>query len=193
MSVTPTNIVQGPATLYWGTFGTTEPADSNAGVIAAPGGGWTDFGGTQGGVGLEVDSTYGKINVDQLVDPVGARLTARMITVTATLVEATLNNLYQVMNGQAVQSSGTGYATLDPTTTTSATQPTYSGLIIDGWAPTLSSGAAARRRLIVRKVLSEAKVSEKYTLTDQVQYAVTWTAYYVSPSIAPFHIIDQTA
>lgn len=193
MSVTPANLTQGPATVYYGAFGTTEPADSNGGVTGAPGAGWTDIGATQGGVTVEVDNTYTEQVVDQLVDPVGARLTKRVIQVTFKVAETTLTNLNTAMNSLMTQASGSGYATADPQTTTSATQPTYTALIIDGWAPTLSSGAAARRRIIVRKLLSQVKTQLSYNMQSNAVYDLTWTAFYVSPSIAPFHIIDATA
>lgn len=189
--ISPANIVQGPADLYTGTFGVTEPTDTNVNVV--PGAGWTGIGGTQGGVNFEVDNTYDQITVDQLIDPVGARLTKRQIQVTFKLAEATLANLQLSMNQLMTQGSGANYATSDPQTTTSATQPTYTALLVDGWAPTLASGAAARRRLIVRKALSQAKVQFAYTLQNNAVYDITFTAYYVSPSISPFHITDQTA
>jgi hypothetical protein len=162
-------------------------------VIATPGAGWTDIGATQGGVTVEVDNTYDQLTVDQLVDPVGARLTKRLIQVTFKAAETTLNNLQVAMNSLMSQSSGAGYATADPQTTTSATQPTYAALIIDGWAPTLASGAAARRRIIVRKVISQVKTQLVYNMATNTTYDLTWTAFYVSASIAPFHIIDATA
>ncbi|MEV5710177.1 hypothetical protein [Actinoallomurus sp. NPDC052274] len=189
--VTPANLVQGPADVYAGGFGATEPADSA--VATAPGAGWTGVGGTQGGVTAEIDNTYDQLTVDQLVDPVGARLTKRQIQVTLKLAEATLENLNLVLNNLLTMGSGTGYATADLQTTTSATQPTYAALLIDGWAPALATGAAARRRIIVRKVLSQAKVQFSYQMQNNNVYDCTLTAFYVSQSISPIHIVDQTA
>src|SRR6516165_1437950 len=193
MAVNPSNVIQGPATIYCGAFGTTEPADTNAALIAAPGAGWTDMGATTGGVTVSIEHTYGVIKADQLVDNIGARLTGRTITVAMGLLEATLQNLLVAMNQAANISTLAGVTTFDPVTATSATQPTYTALLVDGWAPTLGTGAAARRRFIVRKLLSDVKASAKYDLTTQVTWDSTFTAYYVSPSIAPFHIQDQTS
>ena len=89
-----------------------------------------------------------------------------------------------------VQSS---YTTFDPTTTSSATQPNYTALILDGWAPTLSTGNAARRRIIARKCVATSKVQLEYEKTKPAQFAVTWKLYYVSASIPLWHIADQTA
>lgn len=191
MSVTPSNLVQGPAILWFAGFGTAEPADSAVG--SAPGGSWADVGGTQGGVNWEVDDTYEDQVVDQVAMPVGARFTKRAVTVTAKLAEATLSNMALALNSQVTQASGSGYATLEPIEGTSATQPTFTALIVDGWAPTLSSGGAARRRLIVRKALSQPKIQLAYAMSGNGVYDVTWSGYYVSSSIKAFHVVDQTA
>jgi hypothetical protein len=197
VAVNPNNICQGPAVIYWNAFGATEPPDTNAAITQPPyvtgSSAYTDLGGTTGGVTVQVSQTYGQIKVDQLVDPIGARMTGRMIQVTFGLLEATLQNLYLVMNQVANLNPLTGVTTLDPTTPSSATQPIYISLVVDGWAPTLAVGTAARRRIIIRKVLNEVKASAKYDMTNQVTWDCTFTAFYVSGSIPPFHIQDQTA
>jgi len=190
VAVTPSNLVQGPATLYFGVFGATEPSDANVSIPPASSS-WTDFGATNGGVTFELDQTYTPLTVDQLVDPVGARLTARAISCVATLNEITVANMYQVMNLLATTNTQSTYLTLDPLTTNSATQPTYTALLIDGWAPTLNTGLAARRRIIIRKTLAETKLAVKYDKPNRAEFAVTFTSYYISTSIAPFHIVDQ--
>lgn len=206
VGVTPGNVVQGPATIYWGIYGsTTEPPVTNTAIktdpVSAGGTGWTDFGGTSGGVQWETAYTYGQIKADQLVDPVGARLTGRAITVTVSLLEATLNNLQAAMNQSATLTVGSGINTFDPggaiaapgTNQNTVTQPTFSALIIDGWAPALTSGAAARRRFIIRRVLNDVKATAKYDLTTQSMWACTFTAYYVSATTSPFVVYDQTS
>lgn len=198
MAVQPLNLVQGPATLYYGLFGiAAEPPTTNAALLTDPnsagGSGWTDAGATNGGVTFELEQTYTKLEVDQLVDPVGARLTARVMALTATLNELTLSNMYAAMNSLAIQVTGSGYSQLTPVTTTSATQPTYYTLCIDGWAPTLLTGTAARRRIILRKALTDTKLSNKYEKPNRAEWAATWTGYYISPSVAPFIFIDQTS
>jgi hypothetical protein len=192
MSVTPTNIAQGPAVLWYAAYGTATPADSA--VTSPPGASWTDVGGTQGGVNLAVDNTYTPQEVDQLVDPVGARLTKRAITLTVTLAEASLANLQLACNELLTLSVNTGYTTTDLQTTTSATQPTYATLIIDGWAPTTgTTEVSCRRRIIMWKSLSQAKIGLGYEMAKNVVYDCVFTSYYVSSSISPVHIIDQTS
>lgn len=192
MSVTPFNITQGPGTLYVAAFGTSLSGllltDPKTNLPTANG--FVDAGGTTSGITVEVDETLTDIHVDQLLDPVGARITARTIQVTTTMMEVEASNLMVVLNQAAVQTPGSGYNQIDLTTTTSATQPTYCAIVVDGWAPTLSSGAAAKRRFIIQKALAQPKISLKYDMTNQATVAVTFTAYYVSSSVSPFSIID---
>jgi hypothetical protein len=196
LSVNAANLVLGPARLYVAPFGSSEPADSAVtpnGPSTPPSSPWTDVGGTDGGVTFETDNTYTDLSVDQIIMNVGARLTEMKMTVTSKLSEMTLANLQTSLNNIGTTGSGSGYATLDIPVSSAATQPTYAALIIDGWAPMLSSGAPALRRVIVRKVLSQVKASLAYDKKTQQALDVTFTAYYVSNSITPVHIVDQQA
>ena len=196
IAVNPSNLVQGPAYLYTAPFGTTPPTDASStptGYLTIPSAPWTDVGGTESGVTFNIEHTIGEQTVDQLIDPVGGRLTKRMVTVTTTLAEATLANLNLAMNNIMTISPNTGYMTADPTTTTSATQPSYTALMIYGWAPLLSTGLPALRRVVVYKALSQVKADLDYEMTKYATYAVTWTAYYVSSTVGPFHIVEETA
>lgn len=187
MSVTTANLVLGPAKLYSGAYGAVEPADTA--VNSAPAASaWSDVGGTMGGVAIAIDQTYTELEVDQIIDSVGRRLTKREMTVTTSLAEPTLNNLSLILNG-GTQASGSGYASYDPLTASSATQPTYIALLADGWAP----GGAFNRRLIVRRCLSTAKTEFLYKKDGQSVFAATFNVHYVSSTVTPFHIVDQTS
>jgi hypothetical protein len=195
MAIQPLNIAMGAASVYWAPFGSTEPAYS---AIASPPSSsvWTDVGGTADGssVLLEIEHSLTDIRVEQLVDPVGARVSKRVIQVTVTLEEATLNNLNLAMNQLSTQSTGSGYTVLDPLTSLTSLQPTYMAILIDGWAPTTgTSETECRRRMIVRKCLSSSKADLEYEKTKPVLYHTTWTGYWVSSSIAPFEIVDATS
>lgn len=182
--------------MYVAAFGSTEPTDASVtpnGTITPPSAPWVDAGGTDGGVTYEVDNTYTDLGVDQIIMPVGARLTAMKFTVVTKMSEITLANLNTSLNNVATVAANSGYTTFDINVGSSATQPTYAALIIDGWAPALSSSAPALRRIIVRKVLSQAKATLGFDKKTQQSLDVTFQAYYVSPSIFPVHQIDQTA
>jgi PPE-repeat protein len=191
MSVTEANFVLGPAQLYVAVFGSTEPTDSTSSYSGA----WVNVGATDGGVKVEIDETITDLTADQVLLSVGGRVTGQTITVTVNLAEITLANIVASMASNATITAGSGQSTLDPVTTTSATQPAYVALGIDGWAPRgTSTGSLNVRRMIVRKCLPDTKDSFTFDKKTQQALAVTFKAYYVSSSIAPWHFIDgQTA
>lgn len=189
MAVTATNLIQGPGTLYTDTFGVSEPADTA--VASAPGGTWVDVGGTVGGVTLSVSQEYAVLEVDQIVDDAGRRLTKREMMVKTSLAEPTLVNLALALNGGTSGSggtAGTSYLSYDPAMDTSATQPTYKALLFDGYAPN-----GKTRRVIVRKVLSIDAIETAYKKDEQTVFPVSFAAHWVSTSIKPFHVIDGNA
>lgn len=183
MSVTTTNLIQGPATLYKGSYGATEPADTAVNA-APPASSWTDLGGTQDGVKLSVDQTYSELEVDQITLRVGSRLTKQDFTIETSLAEATLENLSIALNG-GTAASGAGYKSFDPNVTSSATQPNYFALIMDGYGP------GGTRRIIGRRMLNTDSTELAYTKDKQTLIPVKFTGHYVSSVITPFHIVDQ--
>lgn len=187
MTVTSTNLIMGPASLYVGVFGAVEPADASVNTTPAASA-WTDLGGTDGGVKLTVDQKFTALSVDQIVDRVGSRLTSREFMIVTSLAEGTLANLSTALNG-STQATGSGYANLEPIyTANSATQPTYIALLFDGY-----SVNGFRRRIILRKALSTGKVDTAYQKDKQTFIPVEFTGHWVSTSIAPIHVVDQTS
>lgn len=183
MATNVSNLVLGPATLYWGALGATEPADA----VIAPAVAWTDLGATQDGVSLTVEQEYTELEADQILDVAGSRLVKRTFTIETNLAEHTLENLKIALNGGTITSTA-GKAVYEPTKMVTSAEPTYTALLIDGVAP-----GGNPRRIVVRKALSTAGVEFAYHKEDQAVYAVTFTAHFVSPSIAPFVIIDKVA
>lgn len=188
IATTTTNLILGPGTLYSGAFGAVEPVDTA--VATAPDDGvWTDVGGTMDGVTLTVNQEFTELAVDQIVDVPGRRLTKRDLTLGTSLAEPTLENLAVAMNAGSVTAGGTGataFKALEPAFDTSATQPNYKALLFDGFAPD-----SHNRRIIVRKGLSTDNVEFAYKKDEQTVFAVVFSAHYVSPSIAPFKVIDE--
>lgn len=194
MSVNFLNICQGPADLYVALAGTAEPLDSAATIAGGPpGGGWVGVGGTEGGITFEQDDNYDDMTVTQLPLAIGSRRTAQSITVRTQMKEATLLNLSTALNSLVVTTASSGYTTVDPTGLQVVTQPIYSALIFDAWAPQLANGTQARRRVIVRKVAAKPKLTLFAEKEKAQMYDVVWQAYFVSPSVRPWHWIDQTA
>lgn len=196
ISVNAQNLVLGPARISWAAFGTTEPTDvsvTNDGWLTPPPSPWTDFGGTDGGVNLEIDTTYTALTVDQIIMDVGARLTELKMSVTAGLAEISDVNIAQALNNIVSQTAGSGYTTTDILVGSPATQPDYLALCIDGWGPLTANGAPTLRRAIVRKVLSTAKIQFTADKKSQQKLDCTFNAYYVGGGVAPVHIVTATA
>ena len=194
MAINVLNLCQGPADLYVAPAGTAEPLDSAATIAGGPPGvGWVGVGGTLGGITFEQDDNYDDMTVKQLPLAIGARRTAQSISVRTQMREATLTNLSLAMNSLVSLATLGSYSTADPTGLQLVTQPVYSALIFDAWAPQLANGGQARRRIIVRKVIAKPKVTLYAEQEKGQMYDVVWQAFFVSPSIRPWHWIDQTA
>lgn len=189
MAVTVTNIIAGPGVLYNGPFGSTEPTDAT--VNTSPSAStWTDVGATQDGVTLTVSRDFMEMDVDQLVDMPGRRLTKRDFQVKTNMAEPTMVNLQLAMNGGTITASA-AYQTYDPDDTTAATQPPYKALIFDGYAPQTAAAATVRRRFVLRKVLSIEAIASGYQKDKMTLIPVTFGCHWVAPTIKPFRIIDQ--
>lgn len=186
---TITNLISGPGTLYTAAFGTSEPVDTA--VATADPAGWTASGGTNDGVTLSIQQEYFELEIDQIVDVAGRRLTKRDMRVSTNLAEPTLTNLSLALNGGTSATGGTGataWESFTPNDDVSSTQPTYKALLFDGWAP---NGKV--RRVIVRKVLSVESVESAYKKGEMTLFPVTFAAHWVSSSIKPFKVIDSLA
>lgn len=183
MAVTATNLIQGPASIYFAPFGSAEPATP----LTAPATPWVDLGGTRDGVSMEDASEYSVLDVDQLVYEVARVRTKRAVTVKTSLAEATLANYARAVN-DAAPTTATGTSTFTPAKDTAAFLPPYGAIIVDGIAP-----GGFRRRVTLRKVLSTDNVELAYKKDGQTVIPVTFTLHYVSASIDPYLIVDQTA
>lgn len=184
--ITVTNLAQGPGDLYQGLFGATEPAD--AAVNSAPAASaWNGLGGTNGGIKLTINQTYDELEVDQIVDIVGRRKTKREFEISTDLAEVTLNNLVLALN-ESAPTTASGYSSWEPTIDNSATQPGYFAMLFDAYAP-----SGFRRRFIGRRMLSTNNLATTVSKTDQTLFSVTFSAHYVSSSIKPFKVVDQTS
>ncbi len=193
--VTVANLVLGPAFIYWAPFGTAEPADNsvaNDGWLTPPPSPWTDLGGTNGGVNVEIDATLTALEVDQVIMEAGARLTALKPVVTASLAEITDANLNVSLNGIMESGSGEGFLTLDLPADISSTQPQYAALIVDGWGPATATGGPALRRFVVRKVLSQVKVALQHDKKTQQKIDCSFQVYYVGGGVKPIHQVTAT-
>lgn len=177
MTVTTTNLLQGPADVWTGTFGVTEPANA----AATPGTGWVNAGATDGGVTLTLGQTYSNMTVDQVAMPVGSRLTEQNASVATTLAEATLANIRVALN-QAISAATTAEFGGDDIVNS---DPTYQAVLLKGRAP-----GGTGRIVILRRTLSTESIGVPFQKDGKTVIPVTWTAYYVSSSIKAVKIDD---
>lgn len=185
MSVNAFNVLMGPCDVYVSPFGSTEPV---AGTWTAPAAPWVDAGGTSGGVKLQVSMDFKSLEVDQVPDEVGVRMTGRKVSVETELAEVTLENIKSLMNGGTI-ATGTGFKKFEPLSSTASFQPTYSALLLRGYAPGATSGLL--RHFIIRKILSTDGFEIEQSKDKQQGLKVKFGGYFISDSILPFAILDQ--
>lgn len=188
------NLLMGPATIYAGVTGVITAAPADAAVNSSPAASaWTDLGTPNGGVSWTVTPKFTPLVADAVVDNIDDRLTSRDIMITLTLAEMTLPNLALALN-TTVGATGANYATLEPNYGAFASQTLKTSFVVDGFAP-LGTGAPAnsRRRLYVARAQQTGKVEWLNAKDKQQGLLLTLKCYYVSTTVAPVHITDQTA
>lgn len=176
MGVTTSNLLMGPATLYTGAVGATEPP-SNATALGAP---WTDAGGTQGGATLTISQTFAPMEVDQVAIAVGSRRTKVGVRVATNLAEATLANLRVALN-QAISAA----TFLEVDADIGNVDPNYGAICLQGVKP-----GGGPRRIFVRRTLSTEDIGVPFQKDGMTLVPVTFDAYYVSTSIKAARIDD---
>lgn len=176
--ITPSNVLQGPAQIFTGAFGATEPATS-AGIIDSTA--WKFVGATDGGATLTVAQTYSNMTVDQVALPVGTRLTGQSVELATTLAEATLTSLKRALNDTTVV--GTSFSL---NSQIANADPTYSAILLKGLAP-----GGGSRLVIIRRALSTANVALAWKKDGKTVIPVTFSGFYVSQSIAAFKIDES--
>jgi hypothetical protein len=188
------NALMGPASIYAGPLGVITAAPADALVNAAPGTAWTDLGGTNGGANFSVDPKLTELTMDQVVDVIEERLTGRTVMVTVALAENTLQNLARALNC-GLETAGSNYQGFTPVYDSTATQIQKFSLLLDGFAPPVSTPtpiASPRRRLYLPRVQQVGKIEVVYAKDKQQLYSCQFKAYYVSTTVPPFRWLDQT-
>lgn len=186
-------VIQGAGRMYVGTFDPTianEPALAN--INAAPqASAWTYCGFTSDGITITINQSFSEMRVDQRADRVGTKLTERELQVQANLAEATLENFSLGFNGGTI-TTGANYRYFEPVYDGTELQPTYVAILFDGYAPSSSTGVSKRRRFLLRKALSTENVETSYKKDSLTLVPATFTTHYVSDTVAPFRIIDES-
>lgn len=176
-TVTPANVFSGPADVWIGDFGATEPVDAET----EPGAGWLNVGATDGGTTATITQTYFDHEVDQVDMAVSAQRTALGITAATTMAEPTLANLRRALN----QATAAG-TKIEISADNSNAEPNYAAVLMQGPGP-----GGAPRLFVIRKVLSTENIAYANQKGTKTGIPVTFKGYYISPSVAPF-VIDDT-
>lgn len=134
-----TSVLQGPADIYVGAFGATEPTDGTWTAVDTSI--WTPAGATSGGLKVAAAMTYKSIEVDQVPDEIGVRMTGRSVAVETSLAEMSLSNIKFLMNGGTITPGGgstlgtvtivaaTGVLTVSAPHTLNVNDPVFLGAI----------------------------------------------------------------
>jgi hypothetical protein len=190
-TITVTDILIGPAQLWWGLF-PLEPADADIGDPL--GAGFTDAGATSGGLTQTVAQTFFEAEVDQAVDAVARRLISRRITLATSMAEATLENLAIGLNHDPATAVTTivgppAAKKLELLVGQDAMRLTDLVIVMDGFAP----GATPKmRRAIIRKCNSVESVGKAHQKDGTTLIPVTFGALYVDATTSPVAWLDET-
>lgn len=179
MVVKTKNLIQGPASIYYGAFGAVEPADITVAVDSVPG--FADMGGTKDGVTLSVADEFSALTVDQIMMEVGRVRTGRVVTVGTNLAEATLENIARALNNSAPVDN-----VLELDNGLEAVDPEAACIIIEGIAP-----GGKRRRITLRRTHQTENVEMAYKKDEQTVVPVVFTALWVSATMAALRIEDE--
>lgn len=186
-------VVMGPATVYTGAMGliTAPPADASVNTTPAASA-WTNVQGTNGGTTWSHEPKTTSLMVDQTPFNIDDRITEVDIQVVTTIANVSLANLALALN-TTVGATGSGFATLEPNYGPQASQAQTISLLIDGFAPLGTLTTTPRRRFYLPRAKQTGKIQAVYAKDKQVGWDILWNVYYVSDSVAPYHITDQTA
>lgn len=188
-TVTRTNVLAGPGQLWYGVYPTaTFPADTAVNLGVAASAGWTDAGGTDGGLTVTTNQSFFDKRVDQIPDSLGKVMTERAVQVSTSLAEGTLENLALALNVDPADiTSGAGFKKLSLVPGQAAMIPDEFSVIVDGWAP----GTAKRRRALIRRVNSIENVESAYQKDGLWLIPVTFEALYVDSVTSPVAWVDE--
>lgn len=183
MGVTISELIVGPADIYHKWY--TDPALEPATPLDAVPVGWVNLGGTMDGINLTIAQSFEQIRADQIVDVLLSVPNERTFNVETNLLQATLASFKRVSNGGTI-TSGLGFKKFEPIVDLVNDDVMYSSIIVRG----RGADTGKKRDVIVRRTLVTDDVEFSYQKAGAKVLAMTQTAHYVGPGIAPFAIVD---
>lgn len=176
-SIIPAEVLQGPADLFGGEFGATEPANAEAIIDTLV---WEFLGATDGGATVEIGQTYTPMMVDQVALAVGSRLTEQTGTLATSLAQATMKNMKRALNAATL--TGTTFGLKSKI---SNVEPTYRAYLLKGLSP-----EGTPRLVFIRRALSTENVAMAWTKEDKTMIPVTFSAFYISETVDAIFVDD---
>jgi hypothetical protein len=182
MAVSVAELVVGPANVWRKPY--TDAAVEPATPAATPAAGWVDMGATSDGVNLTIAQSFNQITADQVVDVLMSVPNERSMNVETNLMQPTLER-FKVANNGGTITSGVGFRQFEPITDLVSTDIDYGAVLVRGKGPLNQP-----RDIILRRVATTDDVEFSYVKAGAKVLGITWTAHYVSSSVAPFVIRD---
>lgn len=156
------NVISGPATLFVAPDGTTLPTLTGAATNFAA---FSQPGFTDKGIEFDYSSTDKDIDVDELTSPVDVLITGEKLTVTCSLAETTLENLFFAISGGTLV--GTNQLNIG-----GKIRPSRFVLGIMGPAPSTN----LTRQILIYRVIPKGTVKMHYQRKDKLMYAAQFQA-----------------
>jgi len=182
MALNSRNIIIGAARVFLGAAGTTKPAavaGTRYRTTMLASGLWTEVGFTTDGFEVSADPTYTDVEVDQQMDAAKIFKSGMSVSVSTTMVEATLDNLLMAWGQLAatVSSVGVNERELSFEGGQLGDAPLERGLIAIGNAPeTATQGVYGERVYHLYRVLSVESTSVALSRTDPTGIPITFRA-----------------
>lgn len=147
------NIATEPGVLFWAPIGTAEPTHTVAGSVFTDSwsGAWVALGATDSGSQFDWQTSFDKITVEELLDPIRYVATGREGSLAFALASIHATNMKRALNGGTITVTGTG-----ATTMSSYTPPAAGAEVrcMIGWESLDST-----ERLVAYQCINTGKVS----------------------------------
>lgn len=182
MALNSRNIIVGAARVFLGPAGTTKPtpvAGTRYRTTMLASGTWTEIGFTTDGFEVSNDPTYTDIEVDQRLDAAKIVKTGMSVSVSTTMVEATLDNMLMAWGQASSTASSIGPYESELTVEGGALgdAPLERGLIAVGNGPEGTvAGQYGERVYHLYRVLSVEATTIGLSRTDAASIPVTFRA-----------------
>ena len=186
MGVNVMNILAGPVQVIQCDLAAPEPDEDDFVSFDYGAAAYRDCGGSNGGVGMVIAQSFGKVTADQTVDIIASLADERSVTAELSLLETTLQNLRMANNGGDIVTGDEG-SKFEPVTNTVETPPDYSKLFLRG----TSAVSGKKGLLILRRVLVTSDVAFRFEKSNATMLGITLTSHYVSDTVPPFAFLQE--